>query len=82
MAIGSKIELGRIVLYVFFPVAVFFYFNWPGSYEDYMTQKKKEIYPPEDKCYKPPTTIDGLLKAREKILEERRKEKAQQKTES
>jgi len=31
---------------------------------------------------KPPTSIEGLLKAREKILEERRKERAQNKTES
>ena len=30
----------QIVLYVFFPVAIFFYFNMPGSYEDFMTQKK------------------------------------------
>ncbi|XP_020625676.1 protein PET100 homolog, mitochondrial-like [Orbicella faveolata] len=81
MAIGSKIELGRIVLYVFFPVAVFLYFNFPGSYEEYMTQKKKEIYPPDEECYKPPTSVEGLLKAREKILEERRKERAQNKTE-
>ncbi|KAJ7386595.1 hypothetical protein OS493_008743 [Desmophyllum pertusum] len=45
MATGSKIELGRIVLYVFFPVAIFFYFNMPGSYDDFMTQKKKELFP-------------------------------------
>lgn len=30
----------QIVLYVFFPVAIFLYFNFPGSYEEYMTQKK------------------------------------------
>ena len=27
-------------MYVFFPVAMFFYFNMPESYEDFMTQKK------------------------------------------
>ena len=30
----------QIVLYVFFPVAMFFYFNLPESYEDFMSQKK------------------------------------------
>ena len=30
----------QIVLYVFFPIAVFFYFNLPESYDDFMSQKK------------------------------------------
>lgn len=68
MAMGSKIELGRIVLYVFFPVAMFFYFNLPESYEDFMSQKKKGIYPEDKDCHKPPTTLEELKKAREKRL--------------
>ena len=30
----------QIVLYVFFPVAVFAFFNMPESYEEFMSQKK------------------------------------------
>ncbi|CAH3191358.1 unnamed protein product [Porites evermanni] len=74
MAIGSKIELGRIVLYVFFPVAVFAFFNMPESYEEFMSQKKSGIVP----CNRPPTTLEDIKKAREKMVEDNRKETAQQ----
>ncbi|KAM7447032.1 hypothetical protein ABFA07_004678 [Porites harrisoni] len=78
MAIGSKIELGRIVLYVFFPVAVFAFFNMPESYEEFMSQKKKELYPPDQDCHRPPTTLEDIKKAREKMVEDNRKETAKQ----
>ncbi|XP_027055920.1 uncharacterized protein LOC113682932 isoform X2 [Pocillopora damicornis] len=43
-----------------------------GSYEDFMTQKKKELYPPDEECNKPPNTTEGLAKAWEKILKEKK----------
>ncbi|XP_032230584.1 protein PET100 homolog, mitochondrial isoform X1 [Nematostella vectensis] len=48
MATGSKIELFRIAVYVFFPVALFYYFNLPEIYEDYVNNKKGQIYPPDE----------------------------------
>ena len=39
-----NIILSQIVLYVFFPVAMFAYFNMPESYEDFMSLKKVCIF--------------------------------------
>lgn len=47
---------------------MFFYFNLPESYDDFMSQKKKELYPEDKDCHKPPTTLEDLKKAREKLL--------------
>lgn len=33
-----------------------------------MSQKKKELYPEDKDCHKPPTTLEDLKKAREKLL--------------
>lgn len=62
---------------MFFPVAMFFYFNLPESYEDFMSQKKKELYPADEDCHRPPTTLEDIKKAREEFLEAKRKQKAQ-----
>lgn len=67
---GSKIELLRMTIYVFFPVAVFYYFNKPNFYEDYVQKRMKEIYPPKDKSRKPPMSVEEL-----KVYEQTLKEK-------
>ncbi|XP_032230585.1 protein PET100 homolog, mitochondrial isoform X2 [Nematostella vectensis] len=77
MATGSKIELFRIAVYVFFPVALFYYFNLPEIYEDYVNNKKGQIYPPDETTHKPPTTIDDIKAARDIMMERKRKEKGQ-----
>lgn len=46
---GWSLEVARMVMYVSFPVAMFHYFNQPEYFEKWVTQKKREIYPPEEK---------------------------------
>lgn len=46
---GWKLEVGKMVVYMAFPVALFHYFNQPQLYEEWVTQIKREVYPPENK---------------------------------
>lgn len=46
------LEVARMVMYVSFPVAMFHYFNQPQYFEKWVTDKKREIYPPEEKAGK------------------------------
>ncbi|XP_046851326.1 protein PET100 homolog, mitochondrial-like [Xenia sp. Carnegie-2017] len=68
---GSKIELLRMTIYVFFPVAVFYYFNMPDFYEEYVQSRMKKLYPPSANTKKPPASIEEL-----KAYEKNRKEQA------
>lgn len=43
------LEVSRMAMYVAFPVAMFHYFNQPEYFERWVTDKKREIYPPEEK---------------------------------
>lgn len=43
------LEVSRMAMYVSFPVVMFHYFNQPEYYEKWVTDKKREIYPPEEK---------------------------------
>lgn len=45
---GWALEVGKMVMYISFPVAMFHYFNQPEYFEKWVTEKKREIYPPED----------------------------------
>lgn len=69
---GSKIELFRIGVYVFLPVAVFYFFNNPEFFDDYVTKKQRDFYPPEDKINILPRTKEELEELRLKYLNERR----------
>lgn len=46
---GWKLEVGKMVVYMAFPVALFHYFNQPQLYEEWVTRIKREVYPPENK---------------------------------
>lgn len=46
---GWVLEVTRMAMYVSFPVAMFHYFNQPELFEKWVTDKKREIYPPEEK---------------------------------
>lgn len=74
---GSRIELFRIGVYIFFPVAVFYYFNNPDFFDEYVLKKQKALYPPEDKLVKLPKTKEGYEQLRIKLREERLKAKEQ-----
>ncbi|XP_022920387.1 protein PET100 homolog, mitochondrial [Onthophagus taurus] len=47
-----KLEVGKMVIYMAFPVACFHYFNQPDLFEDWVTKMKREIYPPENKSHR------------------------------
>jgi protein PET100 len=43
-----RLEIGKMALYITFPVALFHYFNQPELFEDWVVKTKRELYPPED----------------------------------
>ncbi|XP_006120010.1 protein PET100 homolog, mitochondrial isoform X6 [Pelodiscus sinensis] len=45
---GVKLEVFRMVLYLSFPVAMFWISNQAEYFEEYVIKRKREIYPPED----------------------------------
>ncbi|XP_063824097.1 protein PET100 homolog, mitochondrial [Ostrinia nubilalis] len=44
-----KLEVGRMAMYMSFPVCLFHYFNQPTYFEEWVTNTKREIFPPENK---------------------------------
>lgn len=49
---GWKLEVGKMILYMSFPVCLFHFFNQPEYFEEYVVTKKREMYPPEDLAQK------------------------------
>ncbi|XP_022120546.1 protein PET100 homolog, mitochondrial [Pieris rapae] len=43
-----KLEVARMAMYTSFPVALFFYFNQPTYFEEWVTNTKRQILPPEN----------------------------------
>lgn len=47
-AMGSwKLEVGRMAVYIMFPVVMFHYFNQPKYFEEWVIKTKRELYPPD-----------------------------------
>lgn len=49
---GWPLEVGKMALYMTFPVALFHFFNQPAYFEEWVTKTKREIYPPENKSHR------------------------------
>lgn len=49
---GWQLEVARMAMYMTFPVALFYYFNQPQYFEDWVTNIRRELYPPENKMQK------------------------------
>ncbi|XP_014271598.1 protein PET100 homolog, mitochondrial [Halyomorpha halys] len=49
---GWKLEVGKMVIYMAFPVGLFHYFNQPEYFEEWVTKIKQETYPPESTKHK------------------------------
>ncbi|XP_041970623.1 protein PET100 homolog, mitochondrial [Aricia agestis] len=47
-----KLEVARMAMYTIFPVGLFFVFNQPEYFEEWVTNKKREIFPPENKQHR------------------------------
>ncbi|XP_030646747.1 protein PET100 homolog, mitochondrial [Chanos chanos] len=46
---GVKIEVFRMMLYLSFPVAMFWVSNQAEYFEEYIVKRKREIFPPDEK---------------------------------
>ncbi|XP_069459962.1 protein PET100 homolog, mitochondrial [Ambystoma mexicanum] len=44
---GVKLEIFRMMLYLSFPVTMFWISNQAEYFEEYVVKRKREIYPPE-----------------------------------
>ncbi|KAM9732526.1 protein PET100 homolog, mitochondrial isoform 4-T4 [Dama dama] len=44
---GVKLEVFRMTIYLTFPVAMFWIANQAEWFEDYVIQRKRELWPPE-----------------------------------
>ncbi|XP_030045122.1 protein PET100 homolog, mitochondrial-like [Microcaecilia unicolor] len=44
---GVKIEVFRMILYLTFPVSMFWISNQAEYFEEYVVKRKREIYPPK-----------------------------------
>lgn len=43
-----KLEIAKMGMYITFPVALFYYFNQPKYFEEWVVKTKRELYPPEN----------------------------------
>uniref|UniRef100_A0A8D0BK09 PET100 cytochrome c oxidase chaperone n=1 Tax=Salvator merianae TaxID=96440 RepID=A0A8D0BK09_SALMN len=66
---GVKLEVFRMMLYLSFPVAMFWVSNQAGYFEEYVVKRKREIFPPDD-SYQKKALED--LKERMRMREEQR----------
>ncbi|XP_034045872.1 protein PET100 homolog, mitochondrial [Thalassophryne amazonica] len=44
---GVKLEIFRMVLYLSFPVGMFWVANQPQFFEEYVNKTKRELFPPD-----------------------------------
>lgn len=49
---GWFLEIGKMALYLSFPVLTFHYFNSPEYFEKFVIEKKREFYPHEDELHR------------------------------
>ncbi|XP_034395487.1 protein PET100 homolog, mitochondrial [Cyclopterus lumpus] len=45
---GVKIEMFRMMLYISFPVTMFWISNQAEYFEEYIVKRKREIFPPDE----------------------------------
>ncbi|XP_066531836.1 protein PET100 homolog, mitochondrial [Hoplias malabaricus] len=49
---GVKIEIFRMMLYLSFPVTMFWISNQAEYFEEYIVKRKREIFPPDEKLHR------------------------------
>lgn len=49
---GWQLEVGKMALYMAFPVGLFHYFNQPEYFEKWVTDQKRLMYPPDSKSHR------------------------------
>ncbi|XP_037964593.1 protein PET100 homolog, mitochondrial [Plutella xylostella] len=55
-----KLEVGRMAMYMSFPVILFHIFNQPTYFEEWVTNTKRSIFPPENQQHR--DDINQLIK--------------------
>ncbi|GFS17285.1 protein PET100 homolog, mitochondrial [Elysia marginata] len=45
---GWQLEVFRMAVYISFPVGLFYFFNQPSFFEDWMMEKRASLFPPQD----------------------------------
>lgn len=58
---GWALEIGKMAMYMSFPVGMFYYFNQPEYFEKWVTQTRRELYPPENKSHR--DEIENCIRA-------------------
>lgn len=43
---GWKLEVGKMAMYMAFPVTIFYFFNQPEYFETWVKRVRQELYPP------------------------------------
>jgi protein PET100, animal type len=66
---GWLLEVGKMTMYMSFPVILFHYFNQPEFYEEWVTSTRRAIYPPENLGHR-----EELEKCKKALQEKREKE--------
>ncbi|XP_016103669.1 protein PET100 homolog, mitochondrial-like isoform X2 [Sinocyclocheilus grahami] len=49
---GVQIEVFRMMVYLSFPVAMFWISNQAEYFEEYIVKRKREIFPPDEKMHR------------------------------
>ncbi|XP_055534651.1 protein PET100 homolog, mitochondrial [Wyeomyia smithii] len=49
---GWVLEVGKMAMYMTFPVAMFHWFNQPAYFESWVTETKRQIFPPENEKHR------------------------------
>ena len=62
---GWKLEVFKIALYITFPVGLFYVFNQPQYFEEWVIKTRREMYPPQDE--------ENRRKFKEELEKRRRK---------
>lgn len=57
---GWLLEIGKMAMYMTFPVAMFHYFNQPEYFETWVTDMRRQLYPPENKQHR--EEIDAAIR--------------------
>jgi len=48
---GWALEVGKMAMYMTFPVGCFYLFNQPQYFEEWTVKMRRELYPPQDKMH-------------------------------
>ncbi|XP_064606379.1 protein PET100 homolog, mitochondrial-like [Liolophura sinensis] len=70
---GWRLEIFKMALYMSFPVGMFYYFNQPEFFENWMMSKRKELFPPEDENARLAIakTIDRVERRQERLWQKK-----------